>query len=108
MKPKEHKLKGSLSLESLRKALIEYAPLFSRKLKSKQQLSSFLSDPSIPNKVLLILEESDSDIPMWWRAITAYYRSRINFGVCGDSDMIPPEFDLNGVYPDLLILKGGE
>ena len=73
--PKEYRLKGEFSIESLRKSVEDYAPAFHSKLNSKKQLLRFLNDSTIPTKVLLVT--NNNTIPLWFRALNSYFRHRL-------------------------------
>lgn len=75
MNPKEYRLKGELSMDSLKKSVEEYAPVFHSKLNSKKQLLRFLNDSTIPTKILLVT--NNDTIPLWFRALTSYFRHRL-------------------------------
>jgi hypothetical protein len=86
MSPNEHRMKGELSLDSLRRALEEYAPAFHSKVNSRKQLLRFLNDSTIPTKIILLT--NNNTIPLWFRGISSYFRHRLEVPSSSTSSLL--------------------
>ncbi len=74
--PTEKPFSGPLSLPALLEAADKHYPYYSIFLEDIEDLDdTFLKDLSIPTKAIL-LKPTDR-VPLWWKALTSFYRNRI-------------------------------